>query len=221
MLDQRGLERRNGKPQGDAEQAKRDHTQREALRHDAPAQQRRGRCGEHGRYGGSPQRRFALGGKVKNDAGPIGDREPWHQTAGRQFRRRPFANARPRTELRAPPLAAPARALSAARPGQRARLWPRSRARNRPTDRTRARPVLHLVLCHGAKAPGAPKDGAEASHPASSDATGSCGESELATAWIDQPPVVALASTLAQLSRSPTVRLKMSRPGTDSKSRQK
>ena len=47
MLDQRGLECRNGKPQGDAEQAKRDHTQREALRHDAPAQQRRGRCGEH------------------------------------------------------------------------------------------------------------------------------------------------------------------------------
>src|SRR5215472_9614105 len=82
-------------------------------------------------------------------------------------------------------------------------------------------PVLHLVLCHRAKAPGAPKDGAGASHPASSDATGSCGEGELATAWIDQPPVVALASTLAQLSRSPTVRLKMSRPGTDSGSRQK
>ena len=84
MLDQRGLERRNGKPQGDAEQAKRDHTQHEALRHDAPAQQRRGRRAEHGRYDGSPQRRLALGGKVKNDGR---NRQLWGRRSGNRLDR--------------------------------------------------------------------------------------------------------------------------------------
>ena len=38
MIDQRRFERRHGKAESDGEEAERDHTQYEALRHEAPAQ---------------------------------------------------------------------------------------------------------------------------------------------------------------------------------------
>jgi hypothetical protein len=147
VIVQRRFECRDGKTQGNAEEAKRDD-----VGHDLPAKERCAKGADRGRHRRGPQCRLAFGSEVKNDAGAIGDREPRQQPAGRQLGRRPFANSRWRAELRAPPIA-PARALPAARPWQRPRLRPRDRARDRTTARTRARPTFCLVFCcHGARA---------------------------------------------------------------------
>jgi hypothetical protein len=125
MANQRGFERRDSKAQSDAEEAKRDHIEHDLLRHDLPVQQHRAEGDDRRQRDGRPQCWLAFRREVKNDPGAVGDREPWQQPAGGQFLRDPFANARRRDQLDAPPISAPGRALPAAGPGQRPRLRPR------------------------------------------------------------------------------------------------
>ena len=76
MIDQRGLQRGNGKAGGDGEKAEAEH---EADR--TPAQQHGGDGTGCRRSRRRPPGRFALGGEIKNDAGAESDREPRQQAA--------------------------------------------------------------------------------------------------------------------------------------------
>ena len=85
-----------------------------ALGHDLPAKERCAKRAGRGRHHGGPKRRLALRREVENDAGAIGNCEPWQEPPVGQFLRGPFADARGGPKLRAPPMA-PVRALPAGR----------------------------------------------------------------------------------------------------------
>jgi len=139
MVDQRGLQRGNGKAGGYGEEPKRHH---EADW--PPAQQHRGDGAGCPRSRGRPPGWFALGGKVEDDAGAEGDRKPRQQAARPDLGERPLANAFGDGELGAPPRAAPCGACAADRP--RSRPCPRATARA-ALVRHRARSLPSRVKC--------------------------------------------------------------------------
>ena len=175
-----------------------------------------------GRHHGGPKRRLALRREVENDAGAIGNCEPWQEPPVGQFLRGPFADARGGTKLRAPPMA-PVRALPAAGHG-------RGRGSGHGIEPALGAPGSPLLPRR--QSPSALKEGIAklpipltGVQPTAVEKTKGqpLGQpmDRPTKQSLDQPPAAALASTFAQVSRNPTVRLKTKRPGSESGSGQK
>jgi hypothetical protein len=112
MLDQRRLDRRNGKARRHREKAERENEgERPAPQED------RGNCGNRSRRQRRPPSRFVIGREVENDAGAECDREPGKEAASANLGGGPGAHARWYGETDIGPNALPAPLRTANRPG--------------------------------------------------------------------------------------------------------
>jgi hypothetical protein len=196
-----------------------------ALGHDLPAKERCAKRAGRGRHRSGPKCRLALRREVENDAGAIGNREPRQEPPGGQFLRGPFADARGNQIARATngSRACPARCRAMA--GAAARATVLSRRPGAPGSPP-------CVLLPRRQSPSALKEGIAklpipltgvqptAVEKAKGQPLGQPMDRPTKQS-LDQPPAAALASTFAQVSRNPTVRLKTNRPGSESGSGQK
>ena len=171
---------------------------------------------------GGPKRRLALRREVENDAGAIGNREPRQEPPVGQFLRGPFADARGNQIARATngSRACPARCRAMA--GAAARATVLSRRSGAPGSPLLPRRQSPSALKEGiAKLP-IPLTGVQPTAVEKTKGQPLGQPMDRPTKQsLDQPPAAALASTFAQVSRNPTVRLKTNRPGSESGSGQK